>query len=88
MKIMNYLPGNDKIVPVQSVELSSNKNLPIQSVEAEIVEDDYYQDFGLLSWFRSLLPSVSDIKQASLELERQSELTNEQWLDDVLKYQR
>lgn len=86
MKIMNYLPGNDKIVPVQSVELSSNKNLPIQSVEAEIVEDDYYQSLGLLSWFRSLLPSVADIKQASLELEHQSELTNEQWLNEALKY--
>lgn len=83
---MNYLPSSNKIVPVQSVELSSNKNLPIQSVEAEIVEVDCHQSLGLLGWFRSLLPSVSDIKQASLDLERQSELTNEQWLDEALKY--
>lgn len=83
---MNYLPSSNKIVPVQSVELSSNKNLPIQSVEAEIVEDDCHQSLGLLGWFRSLLPSVSDIKQASLDLDRQSELTNEQWLDEALNY--
>ena len=71
---MKLLPSNSHIVPVQIID-------------AEIVQELDTTELrkpNLLDWFKSFLPTVREIKEASQELDRNAQLSNEEWLDQIL----
>lgn len=74
---MELLPDNSQIVPVQ-----------VEVIDAEIVQETLIElpkPSSLLDWFKSFLPTVREIKEASQELEHNAQLSNEEWLNKILQ---